>query len=51
MSGLSSAGGIDGQRAALPAKVGRLDALQKTTDRSRFMRVLHDYEREAARFG
>jgi hypothetical protein len=29
----------------------KLHDLQNTTDRARFMRVLHDYEREAAGFG
>ena len=29
----------------------RLDALQNTADKARFMQVLHDYEFEAARFG
>ena len=29
----------------------QLDALQSTSDKARFMQVLHDYEFEAARFG
>jgi hypothetical protein len=34
-----------------PALAGQLDALQNTTDKTAFMRVLHDYEFVAARFG
>jgi hypothetical protein len=34
-----------------PSIEHKLNALQFTTDRQQFMRVLHDYEYEAARFG
>jgi hypothetical protein len=34
-----------------PALAHKLDALQHTTDKERFMQVLHDYEYEAAEFG
>src|SRR5437763_5349014 len=34
-----------------PSLEHKLNDLQSTTDRARFMRVLHDYEREAAGFG
>jgi hypothetical protein len=34
-----------------PSLVGKLDALQHTTDKRRFMQVLHDYEYEAAGYG
>jgi hypothetical protein len=34
-----------------PSLESKLDALQHTTDKSRFMQVLHDYEYEAAQFG
>ncbi|HEY2416246.1 MAG TPA: hypothetical protein VGI40_28655 [Pirellulaceae bacterium] len=34
-----------------PSLVHKLDALQNTADKDRFLRVLHDYEHEAARFG
>lgn len=34
-----------------PSLEGKLEDLQHTTDRARFMRVLHDYELEAAGFG
>ena len=34
-----------------PSIESKLQDLQNTTDRARFMQVLHDYEREAAGFG
>ncbi len=34
-----------------PSLVGKLDALQEGVDKGAFMRALHDYEYEAARFG
>ena len=34
-----------------PSLAGSLDELQHTTDQERFVRVLHEYEYEAARFG
>jgi hypothetical protein len=34
-----------------PSLVHKLDALQNTTDKERFLGVLHDYEHEAAGFG
>jgi hypothetical protein len=34
-----------------PSLVDSIGELQSTTDRERFMQVLHDYEYEAARFG
>ena len=34
-----------------PSLSPQLDALQNTSDMTRFMRVLHDYEFQAARFG
>lgn len=34
-----------------PSLADKLDDLQHTADRQRFMKVLHDYEFEAARFG
>ena len=34
-----------------PSLAGKLEELQHTTDKSRFMRVLYDYEYEAARYG
>src|SRR5206468_13091315 len=34
-----------------PSLAEKLVPLQKTTDREAFMKVLHDYEYEAARFG
>jgi hypothetical protein len=34
-----------------PALEHKLDALQHTQDKEQFLRVLHDYEFEAARFG
>lgn len=34
-----------------PSLVHKLDALQHTTDKERFLQVLHDYEFEAAGFG
>src|SRR6266508_4516466 len=34
-----------------PSLAEKLGPLQKTTDREAFMKVLHDYEYEAARFG
>jgi len=34
-----------------PSLAHKLDALQKTTDKARFLVVLHDYEYEAAGFG
>jgi hypothetical protein len=34
-----------------PSLAHKLDALQHTADKERFMQVLHDYEYEAAEFG
>jgi hypothetical protein len=34
-----------------PSLAGKLDALQHTADKERFLQVLHDYEFEAAGFG
>jgi len=34
-----------------PSLAHKLDALQNTADKERFLEVLHDYEYEAARFG
>jgi len=34
-----------------PSLVRKLDALQNTADKDRFLQVLHDYEHEAAGFG
>src|SRR4029078_880348 len=34
-----------------PSLAPKLDALQNTTDKELFLRVLHDYELEAAGFG
>jgi hypothetical protein len=34
-----------------PSLVQKLDALQNTADKERFLQVLHDYEHEAAAFG
>ena len=34
-----------------PSLAHKLDALQNTTDKERFLEVLHDYEHEAAGFG
>jgi len=34
-----------------PSLIHKLDALQNTTDKERFLQVLHDYEHEAAGFG
>src|SRR3954469_24555517 len=34
-----------------PCLAHKLEALQNTADKERFLQVLHDYEQEAARFG
>jgi len=34
-----------------PSLAHKLDALQNTSDKERFLQVLHDYEHEAARYG